>query len=71
LGVATLGSYKTIKVDGSFRAIHAGDLLTTSANPGYAMKVTDKVAAIGAIIGKALGAWDIGTGTIPVLVMPK
>jgi hypothetical protein len=71
LGVATLGSYKTIKVDASFGAIHAGDLLTTSANPGYAMKVIDKVAAIGAIIGKALGALDTGTGTIPGLVMPK
>ena len=42
-----------------------------SRNPGFAMKVTDKVAAIGAIIGKALDNLDSGTGTIPVLVMPK
>jgi hypothetical protein len=69
--VVTLGSYKMIKADASFGAIQAGDLLTTSMNPGYAMKVTDKVAAIGAIVGKALGGLDIGTGTIPVLVMPK
>ena len=28
--VVTLGSYKTVKVDASFGAIHAGDMLTTS-----------------------------------------
>jgi hypothetical protein len=71
VSVVTLGSYKMVKVDASFGAIRAGDLLTTSTTPGYAMKVTDKVAAIGAIIGKALGNLDSGTGTIPVLVMPK
>jgi hypothetical protein len=71
VNVVTLGAFKMIKVDASFGAIHAGDLLTTSANPGYAMKVSDKVAAIGAIIGKALGTLETGTGTIPVLVMPK
>jgi hypothetical protein len=69
--VVTLGSYKMIKVDASSGAIHAGDLLTTSTNPGYAMKVGDKVAAIGSIIGKALGSLEAGTGTIPVMVMPK
>jgi hypothetical protein len=71
VSVVTLGSYKIVKVDAGFGAIHAGDLLTTSSHAGYAMKVTDKVAAIGAIIGKALGGLDSGTGTIPVLVMPK
>jgi hypothetical protein len=35
-------------------AIRAGDLLTTSAVPGHAMKVTDHEAARGAILGKAL-----------------
>lgn len=35
-------------------AIKAGDLLTTSAVPGHAMKVTDYEAARGAILGKAL-----------------
>jgi hypothetical protein len=67
----TLGAYESIKVDASFGAIHAGDLLTTSSNPGYAMKVTDRVAGIGATIGKALGNLETGTGTIPVMVMPK
>ncbi len=71
VSVVTLGSFKVVKVDASFGAIHSGDLLTTSSHAGYAMKVTDKVQAIGAIIGKALGNLDSGTGTIPVLVMPK
>jgi hypothetical protein len=35
-------------------AIKAGDLLTTSAVPGHAMRVTDHEAARGAILGKAL-----------------
>ncbi len=68
MNVVTLGSYKMVKVDASFGAIRAGDLLTTSDNPGYAMKVTDKVSAIGAILGKALGGLESGTGTIPILV---
>ena len=34
--------------------IKAGDLLTTSSMPGYAMKVTNHEAARGAILGKAL-----------------
>jgi hypothetical protein len=71
VSVVTLGAYKMVKVDASFGAIKAGDLLTTSTRPGYAMKVNDKVAAIGAIIGKALGNLDSGTGAIPVMVMPK
>jgi hypothetical protein len=69
--VVTLGAFKVIKADASFGAIHAGDLLTTSTHSGYARKVTDKVAAIGAIIGKALGDLTGGTGTIPVMVMQK
>ena len=70
VSVVTLGAYKMVKADASTGAIHAGDLLTTSSNPGYAMKVTDKVAAIGAIIGKALGNLESGTGTIPIFVTP-
>jgi hypothetical protein len=69
--VVTLGSYKAVKVDASFGAIQAGDLLTTSPNPGYAMKVTDKAEASGAIIGKALGDLASGTGTVPVMVTLK
>lgn len=69
--VVTLGSYKMIKVDASFGPIKPGDLLTTSTNPGYAMKATDRTLAPGATIGKALGSLDNGTGTIPVMVTLK
>ena len=69
--VVTQGVYKAVKVDASFGAIKAGDLLTTSPNPGYAMKVTDKAEAMGAIIGKALGDLSSGTGTVPVMVTLK
>jgi hypothetical protein len=71
INVVTLGAYKAVKVDASYGAIQAGDLLTTSPNPGYAMKVTDKAEASGAIIGKALGNLDSGTGTVPVMVTLK
>ncbi|MGO9155637.1 hypothetical protein [Mycobacterium sp.] len=42
------------KVDAAFGKVVAGDLLTTSATPGYAMKASDRSRALGAIIGKAL-----------------
>jgi hypothetical protein len=71
VSVVTLGSYKQVKVDASFGAIRAGDLLTTSPNPGYAMKVTDKTQMGGAVIGKALGDLATGTGTIPLMVTLK
>ena len=35
------------------------------------MKVTDKAQATGAIIGKALGDLESGTGTVPVMVTLK
>jgi hypothetical protein len=55
----------------SFGAVYAGDLLTTSVNPWHAMKVTDKLAAMGAVIGKALADLETGSGTISVLVTLK
>ena len=54
------------KVDATHVPIHAGDLLTTSENPGYAMKATNP--QIGTILGKAMGILNNGTGTIEVLV---
>lgn len=54
------------KVDASSGPIHAGDLLTTSRTPGYAMKATR--VETGTILGKAMGTLESGTGTIPVLV---
>jgi hypothetical protein len=71
MNVVTLGSYKAVKADASFGPIHAGDLLTTSPHAGYAMKVTDKSQAFGAVIGKALADLDSGTGLIPVMVTLK
>jgi hypothetical protein len=56
------------KVDASYGTIAVGDLLTTSATPGHAMKVRDRAAAVGAVIGKALQKASAGTTLIPVLV---
>ena len=56
------------KVDASAGAIAVGDLLTTSATPGHAMKAADRDAAFGAVIGKALRPLDQGTGLIPILI---
>jgi hypothetical protein len=62
-------SYALVKVDASFGAVRAGDLLVASPTPGHAM--TAKAAATGTVIGKALGALDVGTGLVRVLVMPR
>ncbi|MCB0137575.1 MAG: hypothetical protein KDD75_20900, partial [Caldilineaceae bacterium] len=48
--------------------IRPGDLLTTSALPGHAMKATDRERAYGAVIGKALTGLDAGTGFVLVVV---
>jgi len=48
--------------------IKPGDLLTTSATPGHAMKVTDHARAQGAILGKAMTALGEGEGLVLVLV---
>jgi hypothetical protein len=55
------------KVDCQYGAIQVGDMLTTSATPGHARKA-EPLKAFGAIIGKALRAFDSGRGLIPVLV---
>jgi hypothetical protein len=62
------------KVDATKTPIHSGDLLTTSDNPGYAMKAVPDVInghkyyPDGAILGKAMGSLERGTGTIEVIV---
>jgi hypothetical protein len=56
------------KVDASYSAIEAGDLLTTSSTLGHAMKATDPSRAFGAVIGKALRTLKEGTDLIPILV---
>jgi hypothetical protein len=56
------------KVDARYAPIEVGDLLTTSATVGHAMKATDSSCAFGAVIGKALRAISDGQATIPILV---
>ena len=54
--------------DASRNPIRAGDLLTTAATPGHAMKVVNYSKAQGAIIGKAMTDLKSGTGLVLVLV---
>jgi hypothetical protein len=48
-------------------AIHPGDLLTTSATPGHAMKAGNPAKAQGAIIGKAMTGLKSGKGLVLAL----
>lgn len=56
------------KVDAGYGAVEVGDLLTTSATHGHAMKAHDPLAAFGAVLGKALGSLRSGQGLVPMLV---
>jgi hypothetical protein len=56
------------KVEAFSGPIKAGDLLTTSNIPGYAMKVTDNQLSQGSIIGKAMTELESGKGLVLVLV---
>ena len=56
------------RVDATDAPIAPGDLLTTSARPGCAMRAADADRAFGAVLGKALDGLASGMGTIPVLV---
>jgi hypothetical protein len=56
-------------VDATETAVRPGDLLTTSATPGYAMKASDPSRAYGTILGKAMESLEQGKkGQILVLV---
>lgn len=55
-------------VDASYGSIRPGDLLTTSATAGYAMKATSREQSYGAVIGKAMTGLEEGQGQILVLV---
>ena len=57
-----------VLADAQNGAIQPGDLLTTSANPGHAMKVTDHARARGAVLGKAMSALKQGKDMVLVLV---
>lgn len=60
--MAMVGRVPT-KVSAENGAIKVGDLLVSSSAPGYAMKGTDRSKMLGAVIGKALGSLESGTGT--------
>lgn len=65
--VAIMGIVPT-KVTADEHAIAVGDMLVASAQPGYAMKGTDRSRMPGATVGKALEPLSSGTGVIKVLV---
>lgn len=56
-----------VKVSAENGAIRRGDLLTTSSTPGHAMLATEYVP--GAILGKAMGELESGTGIIEVVLL--
>ena len=56
------------KVSAENGPIHKGDLLVAASTPGYAMRGTDRNRMLGAVIGKAMGSLDSGTGVVEVLV---
>ena len=56
------------KVSAENGPIHPGDLLVSSSKVGYAMKGTDRSRMLGAVVGKAIGSLDSGTGVIEVVV---
>ena len=57
-----------VQADASFGAIQPGDLMTTSSNPGHAMRVSDYARAQGATLGKAMSGLEEGIGFVLVLV---
>jgi hypothetical protein len=57
-----------VKAEASTAPIKPGDLLTSSAIPGYAMKAVDRQRAPGAIIGKAMTGLKAGQGLVLILV---
>jgi len=57
------------RVDADISPIETGDMLTTSALAGYAMKAVDPMKSFGAVIGKALAPLAGGRGLIPILVV--
>ena len=67
LPIALVGRVRC-KVDATYGAIAAGDLLTTSPTPGHAMRADDPARAFGAVLGKAMEPLAEGQGTITILV---
>ena len=58
-----------VQCDAATASIVAGDLLTTSSTPGYAMKASDRDRSHGAVLGKAMTSLTLGErGLVLVLV---
>jgi len=66
--VLALAGTVPVKVTNEAGPIQTGDLLTTSSTPGFAMRCADRVACIGAILGKALEPLSTQTGVVRALV---
>ena len=67
LPIALLGKVYC-KADAQYSPIEIGDLLTSSATPGHAMKADNPLRAFGSVIGKALAPLPEGQGLIPILI---
>ena len=67
LPIALMGRVRC-KVDADPAPVRVGDLLTTADRPGHAMRMIDREAGFGAVLGKALGDLEGGAGLIPILV---
>lgn len=57
-----------VQVDADRGPVRVGDLLTTSATTGHAMRATDQGRSFGALIGKALTPIDSGRGLVKVFI---
>lgn len=57
-----------VLVDASYGPVRPGDLLTTSATAGHAMRASDRARAQGAVLGKAMTGLEEGRGLVLVLV---
>jgi hypothetical protein len=68
--LALAGTIVRCRVDATNGAIAPNDLLVASSTPGYAMRAGESPRQ-GTVVGKALEAWEAGTGTIRVLVMSR
>jgi hypothetical protein len=70
LALVALAGRVPVKVDASYGAIQAGNLLVASATPGHAMRAGSP-ATEGAVVGKALEPFDSGQGLIMMMVLNR
>jgi hypothetical protein len=62
--------YPRVKADATVVAIHAGDLLVSSAMPGYVMRAPEG-SPLASIVGKAMEGLEAGTGKITISRMGR